>query len=296
MSSLSLRFDNSLCIFATKRSGHHAIINWIAMNMPQSCIHFNDININILCEPDSSPVINYNRKSLFSWSPPQTKMLGGSPAVTNKGLMIAVIYDQQYNTSIKMNGTQNQISQFIKKYRSSPGGINKFLTSINQEIINFENISYTSHRDNISQSLYFKNKHVRIIGILRDYYNTLASYLKSNQSSPTDKTILELTAMTQVWLSLANEYIKNPKNTILFNLWQSDQDYRFTVCKHLGLNNNDHGYDKISSFGGGSSFGKKPNNLHHRYREMIDEPLFRKFAYNSQIIELNKNIFNLEIF
>tara|TARA_R100000152_G_C6755479_1_gene179201 strand:+ start:543 stop:1403 length:861 start_codon:yes stop_codon:yes gene_type:complete len=286
MSSLPLKFNNSLCIFATKRSGHHAIINWIGMNLPQSCIHLNDINIEILCDPDSSPVIKYNRKSLFRWT----------PAETNNGLMAAVVYDQQENTSAKMTGNQDEFFKFVKKYKKRSGGINNFLTSINQEIINFENISYAPHLDKISQSLYFKNKQVKIIGILRDYYNTLASSLKSLEKSPIDYSVSELTAMTQIWLSLAQEYIKDPKSIILFNLWHSDKNYRSALCKQLGLNNNDYGYDQISSFGGGSSFDKKHSSLHERYVSMIDEPLFQQFANNPEIIELNKEIFNLEIF
>lgn len=32
-------------VFATKRSGHHAILNWFCQQSPESIIHFNDLNM-----------------------------------------------------------------------------------------------------------------------------------------------------------------------------------------------------------------------------------------------------------
>ena len=107
--------------------------------------------------------------------------------------------------------------------------------------------------------------------------------------------------MKNCWLSIANEYIKNPNNVILFNFWNLDSDYRKSICENFNLNNYDFGFDVQSKFGGGSSFNNKPNtphftDLHTRYKTLIDIQLFRQFAYDPEIIELNKKIFNLQIF
>ncbi len=289
-------FTKSLCIFATKRSGHHAVLNWIAMNMPYNVVHFNDIDINKLCAIDGAT------KSILL------------PKGDNHSKIYA--YPPGKKSGPKLSALDTEMYILQKPYRS---GLPDVVRSIEQEVISFENESMTAPPGILSAS-YFKGKKVKIIGVLRDFYNTLASELHSpRQIADLDTTtttwyvpggrgandlLLQLAQMKACWLSIAYEYLNNPENVVLFNSWNLDKEYRDTLCARHGLGKDDYGFNTPSKFGGGSSFSdhavdgvvQRRSNLHRRYETIIEMPLFRMFAYDPEIIELNKKIFNMEIF
>tara|TARA_Y100000592_G_scaffold83250_1_gene132878 strand:- start:11741 stop:12559 length:819 start_codon:yes stop_codon:yes gene_type:complete len=264
-------FTKSFCIFATKRSGHHAVLNWIAMNMTENSIHINDIN------PDD--LLLHNK-------------------VNPQGECSTVVYADSLKCKKceRIVAPDHNMIQLKKQYGS---GTVELISSIKQEIINFENVSLEKSADILSVD-YFKNKEIKSIGVLRDYYNNLASTLYGIEVADFQrdscKYFQQLTNMKTCWLSIANEYVKNPNNVILFNFWNLDSDYRKSICENFNLNNFDYGFDKNSTFGGGSSFTDHRKNLHKRYEIIKKMPIFEHFAKDAEIIELNKKIFNLEIF
>lgn len=133
--------------------------------------------------------------------------------------------------------------------------------------------------------------------ILRDPYNTFASWLKRN--TPITPDIVAL------WKSYAREFlgksktIGSPKVCISFNQWFSNQDYRQELACKLGLKFTDRGIADVSHHGGGSSFdgqtlegsAKKMNVLtrYHHYKEM---PQFQEiFKNDSELGLLSYEIF-----
>lgn len=92
----------------------------------------------------------------------------------------------------------------------------------------------------------------RAVVILRDPYNTFASWLK--RDTPVTQNIVSL------WKSYAQEFLgrtqtlSQPKVFINFNAWFSDADYRQNLASQLGLTFTDKGVSHVSHHGGGSSF------------------------------------------
>ena len=256
-----INIDNSTLIFlfATKRSGHHAILNWIAMNMKMSSLHINDIDLN--------------------------KFISNTSICSTKGTTPYVMYEMSKNNLTRYAHYETSIKKFTN-----------FLKTVNTYIFNLEDYVYDSFELETP-------KKVLDYGILRDFYNNLSSELHAPGSDKVDFNLIldKITNMKKAWLSIAYKYLENHKKVILFNEWHKNKNYRDEICNRLDLNNFDFGFDIQSKFGGGSSFNNKPNtphftDLHTRYKPIIDMPLFRQFAYDPEIIELNKKIFNLQIF
>ncbi|MGD1909052.1 MAG: hypothetical protein ACFB0C_24115 [Leptolyngbyaceae cyanobacterium] len=133
--------------------------------------------------------------------------------------------------------------------------------------------------------------------ILRDPYNTFASYLKFNK--PITQDFIEL------WKTYAREFLgitnfmTSPKVVINFNAWFSDQVYRHELAKNLGLTFTDRGLSEVSHHGGGSSFDgqrfrgePKKMNVLTRFHYYLNNPEFQAiFDSDSELRHLSEQIF-----
>jgi len=223
--------------------------------------------------------------------------LQSNSEVTTKGDYSYIIYADPKGSKkhqVRLVAHHKRIGTLQKEYRS---GLPRLISSIEQEIINFENVRM-KYSSEITSSPYFEGKKVKTIGVLRDYYNNFSSELYSLPDTLAQEAILELlTVMKKCWLDIAYKYLNNPEDVILFNSWNLDNSYRQSLSDRFNLRGSDYGFEEISTFGGGSSFDNSlRHKLHRRYENIIDMPLFRQYAHDPEIIELNKKIFNLEIF
>lgn len=130
-----------------------------------------------------------------------------------------------------------------------------------------------------------KSKDRRTILILRDPYNTFASWLKVGwQVTP---KIIEL------WKHYAREFLgetnclPEPKVMINFNHWFLNQEYRHQIAKQLDLKFTDNGLDTITHHGGGSSFDKQ--GLDGKARELKVLKRFQSFATEPSYIKIFKD-------
>jgi len=132
--------------------------------------------------------------------------------------------------------------------------------------------------------------------ILRDPYNTFASWLKSGW----DVT----PAIVQLWKDYAKEFLDIthtlPQDKVLinFNRWFQDQDYRRQLSQQLGLPFSDEGLEQVSHNGGGSSFdqqafkGKaKQMKLLERFQSFIEDKRFIELFQDKEIGQLSDKIF-----
>ncbi len=142
-----------------------------------------------------------------------------------------------------------------------------------------------------------KSRERYIAVILRDPYNTFASYLKFDKPITAD--------FVELWKTYAREFIgktdilTSPKVFINFNRWFSDQDYRRGLAKQLGLTFTDRGLSEVSHHGGGSSFDAQvfkgqtqKMNVLTRFHLYLDQPEFKAiFAADPELKQLSDQIF-----
>jgi hypothetical protein len=144
-----------------------------------------------------------------------------------------------------------------------------------------------------------KSQHECVALVLRDPYNTFASWLR--RDTPVTADVIHL------WKEYAYEFVgktnvlSEPKHLISFNAWYSSQDYRRDLAEKLGLTFTDRGIGKVSHHGGGSSFdGRalhgKTNQMDvlKRYHYYRDNDAFKViFEKDEELRALSNQIFGL---
>ncbi|WP_017663139.1 hypothetical protein [Baaleninema simplex] len=153
----------------------------------------------------------------------------------------------------------------------------------------FKNQDYLNSHVGKSQDLYS-------LLILRDPYNTFASWLKADWEITPE--IIEL------WKSYAREflgetqYLPDRKVIINFNHWFLDREYRHQLARKLDLQFTDNGLNTITHHGGGSSFDKqsldgKARNLKvlERFQNFIHDPTYLEIFKDRELHELSTEIF-----
>lgn len=96
--------------------------------------------------------------------------------------------------------------------------------------------------------------------LLRDPYNTLASIFNNSIAVKNPNFRVPQYNFKEMWHNYAKEFIGNtnylPDDTIKvnFNKWFVNKQYREEITKSAGLEINDSNINKMSDYGGGSSF------------------------------------------
>ncbi|ASC70720.1 hypothetical protein XM38_016650 [Halomicronema hongdechloris C2206] len=132
--------------------------------------------------------------------------------------------------------------------------------------------------------------------LLRDPYNTFASWFKAGWPLSEDTIYL--------WKQYAREYLglsqQTPPGTVMiaFNQWFTQADYRQRLADALDLPFTDHGLDRITHHGGGSSFeqqvlqGKASHmKVLERFKGFLDHPDFIQIFRDPDLIDLSEQIF-----
>lgn len=145
--------------------------------------------------------------------------------------------------------------------------------------------------------------------ILRDPFNLFASRLKGNKSNvKTDFDLMNVyskRSLPELWLSYAKEclgetnVLTNNKTIINYNLWFADTDYRKQVAEQLKLTFSDTGFNEVTRAGGaGSSFDGTAfsgdvtkMDVLNRWKTFADDPAFQALFRDEQLIEYSRTIF-----
>jgi len=134
------------------------------------------------------------------------------------------------------------------------------------EIHNIDFLTSVFHQD-------FQKNRVRYLGtsehqfdvlIIRDPFNCLASRIKLHKERGSQGGVNDIAVVLDNWKRLAKEAVairkagRPDKIVITFNQWLRDIEYRRELSRKLLGCPDDSSMNRISTFGGGSSFSTKP--------------------------------------
>lgn len=161
-------------------------------------------------------------------------------------------------------------------------------------------------------NLYLGKSKVRYdLIIVRDPYNLFASRLRANRRDNkaaefTDfmKVKSRHISLPQLWIDYAKEYLcetnylHNIKIPVNYNQWVFDVEYRRQIAEKLGIDFTDSGFNDVMTNGGGSSFdgvdlqGKASEmSVLERWKSFYKDPDFRALVRNEKLIEYSLKIF-----
>ena len=145
--------------------------------------------------------------------------------------------------------------------------------------------------------------------VMRDPFNLLASRLQTKpRADGLNFSMLEVYSrrysLTELWITYAKEclgetsFLKNNKIFINYNKWFLDIDYRRDIAARLNIEFSDHGFDDISAAGRGSSFdGVKYSGEAHkmdvinRWKSFVDNPLYRQLLNTENLLDYSTKLF-----
>ncbi|MBE9114821.1 hypothetical protein IQ249_02820 [Lusitaniella coriacea LEGE 07157] len=110
--------------------------------------------------------------------------------------------------------------------------------------------------------------------------------------------------LISLWIDYAKEFLgetnflNHNKVVISYNSWFSSEDYRKELSQKLKLNFSDRGKNEVKDFGGGSSFeGLKLDgtavtmDVLNRWKTLIDNPQYRALLDNRELVQYSEKIF-----
>ena len=254
---------------ALQRSGQHAVINWLCEQLG-SVVHFNHCT--------------FMRKGLTMMPVPVS------------GRYVTYL-DQVKTDSGIIAGEQDKTA------------LEAFFNQLTQ-IGLYQNIIYSFEdwdlKDIYLQKL-IRNRSLKVILILRDPYNWLASTFKHHDSK-TPIILLEekkkrLISYLEQVLNI-NDYLNHDVVAIDFSQWLVSTQYRKEIMEQLGLTFSESletSFGEVQPFGGGSSFDGQivePNVLRksvsERWRSYEDNQEYRALLKDDNLKKLALRFFNFE--
>ena len=259
-------------VIGMRRSGNHAIINWIEKQETGKVVHLNDIRLN------ENPY-RCIYKSLYNDHP------------KNHWVGAPILRYPQYSGKEGLKLLEREArGDFDEK---------------DCLLYSYEDFSLdrlTSKQAEKNHDRYFGKSALKYdILILRDPFNLLASRLKKNRN----QSVRSLSEnVIDMWISYAREYLgetnylKNHKIVINYNQWVIDSDYRKLISSKLGLTFSDLGINDVNSFGGGSSFDKQKfqgkaaqMDFFNRWKYLTNDIFYLSLLKNDTLIQYSKRIF-----
>lgn len=264
-------------VWGIKRSGNHAIINWIFSQLQGKVVFLNN------CYPVGTKKLNIYEgvgridcKGINYWDFKNKTFFWEKDPFINKSIVTYSKKDTRFNR---------------EKFKQ-----------LNKEaiIVNFEdrNIELTKNLfDSSHDILVGSSEKIFSIIILRDPFNLLASiYKKWGEKAFSSSAIL--------WKEYAKIFIEYQQNNndylcpISYNQWVTDVTYREKIAAKLQITFTDEGKSEVTNFGGGSSFeglssAQQAENMDvlNRWQQFQDDEIFNSVFKDSELVGLSKDIF-----
>ena len=284
------RFTNQyeFRVFAMKRSGHHAVMDWIRRHFSGPVYLLNNCS--------------YSRNSLFS-----STRCGRLSEQARFGGRVSLFFDDQQLVRQVEHLRKDQLLE-------QPQHRLETLESAEHQILNENNIplqrdAYLFNLEDFpldrveeipfSAAKRGESQHIRNVIVLRDPFNWLASRYKGD--FPIDDEIIS------AWCTHCREalgetsFLTDPL-FVNYNRWFSDSEYRQKLTDQLGLEIPEPGIGEMANFGGGSSFTGMEHrrdassmDVLNRWKVLKDEPSYRQLFDNRDELTRLANLLFPEI-
>ena len=145
--------------------------------------------------------------------------------------------------------------------------------------------------------------------VMRDPFNLFASRLKTKpREHGPNFSMLEVYSrqysLPELWVSYAKEclgetsFLMNQKIFVNYNRWFVDEDYREQLSTQLSIDFSDDGFNDISISGRGSSFDGVKHageaykmDVLNRWRSFADNPIYRGLLSTDGVLEYSTKLF-----
>lgn len=267
---------NEIYVSGMRRSGIHAILNWVLPQFEGSKVTLTDIHNDFSSVYDlkidlKSKILNWYFEKK-NYKKPTTEALKKMPSVNN------IFFDIQ--------------ERRFKKFHSI------FIGSLKREKF-IENLGV----NDIGKEKYF-------IFVLRNPYNLFASRMKLFKNSSEHYNIFAPNVI-ESWKEMARELLgqtdylssfPGKSYIIIFDKWFTDYEYRKSISSKLGLNFTDEGLNTVTKDGGGSSFDKRKYNQEAQKMNVLqrwesyteDKDYINFFNNQPEMVELTEKIFDMK--
>lgn len=270
--------NKEIRVFGIKRSGNHAIINWIFSQIPGQVVFANH------CYLAGKEIRIYKGtgridcKGINYWDFKKKYFFFERNPFFNKEIVTYSKNDQRFNgQKLKQHPKEAIIVSFEEK-----------------DIENFSDLMDRYHEQWVG-----KSQEVFSIVILRDPFNVLASiYQKWGKENLKNIAVL--------WEKYAQVYLSYQKSAdryrlgINYNQWLTDVNYRQAITERLQIPFDDLKKELVANFAGGSSFdglsyqqeGQKMDVL-NRWQTFREDPEYYSLFNNPQLLKLSEEIFGI---
>lgn len=277
-----MKFINTreISCFGLRRSGNHAILNWIRRQNNGCFVHLNDVKLYTHKDPYKS----FSKATITGINP----LLYQRENIKFKRFLKYLL---DPNVEYLFGGDTSKLEiEKLREYRLKSLLIHSYEHYCLSQVLG-------TWFEKKREEFLGKSQYKFDILILRDPYNTFASLIKSGEK------FNNLDFIIDKWLEHAREYLGlsnylHNRVSISYNQWFQNKAYRQKIAENLGLIFTDAGINTVSVVGKGSSFdrvnydGKASQmTVLSRYQDFLDHPVMLKVLANQELNELSQEIF-----
>lgn len=264
--------DLEIRVAGLRRSGNHAIINWIGKQCEGNRIFINCVRPNenpFRNEYESQKILDRDKRDKQHWS-----------------------YKEIDWWKKEKEGNFSKKKVLIYSYED-------------QELEKIFSPAYEKKRD------FYVGKSKRRIDliVLRDPFNLFSSRLhtklrKDGRNFSMLQVYSKKYSLPELWLEYAKEclnetsYAKSEKVFVNYNDWQNSIVYRKKIAERIGVIFSDNGLNDVSVSGRGSSFdgttfsgNADQMDVMNRWKHSMDDEHYKKLFANEEIIVYSRKIF-----
>ncbi|MEM0981463.1 MAG: hypothetical protein AAGH78_14450 [Cyanobacteria bacterium P01_H01_bin.58] len=270
-----------MSFFGLRRSGNHAVQNWVIRQNNSSFVHLNDCK---LYGKTKNPYENFSKVTIS----------GINPLIYHQGLLKYRRYLQYLlNPEVEYLYGRNRPELNrgnLRNYHSKSLLLHGYEHySLDQVIGDW----FETQRDGFVG----KSQQRFDVVILRDPFNVFASLIHRGEDM--DK----VDSISRKWVEHAREYLgltNHFKNRVCisYNQWFTDKGYRQQIAKSLDLNFSDAGINTVVNVGHGSSFdGTTYDGIARampvlvRYKKYLEHPAMQRVLAHEELRDLADKIF-----
>lgn len=270
-----------ISFFGLRRSGNHAIQNWIIRQNDSSFVHLNDCK---LYSKNKNPYENFSKVTIS----------GVNPLVYHRGMFryrryFKYLLDPKVEYLYGRNRPELD-REGLRDYR------NKSLLLHSYEHYSLDQVIgdwFETERDNFVG----KSQQRFDVLVLRDPFNVFASLIHRGEDMDKANSVI------RKWIEHAREYLgltSHFKNRVCisYNQWFTDKYYRQQIAKSLDLNFSDAGINAVVNVGHGSSFdgttydgSAREMPVLVRYKKYLEHPAMQKVLAHEELRDLAAKIF-----